>query len=116
MKSIFLEAVGDNFRNKVIEYFVECRELDVAISDIIERYNLNKATTYNLIKELLKKEIIKPTRKVGNTQLYKINRDNVISIALINLFDACLDSYVDDFTQKQAICVKVKTPEKNRKR
>lgn len=117
MKSAFLETVGVTFRNEVLEYFLMCRELDIAIADIIEEYNLNKATTYTVINELLAKGIITTTRKIGNTQLYKINRENIISQQLIKLFDSCLAKVAEKYRkkEKQVITIKNKINGKRKK-
>ncbi|MBS3121725.1 hypothetical protein J4434_02480 [Candidatus Woesearchaeota archaeon] len=116
MKSAFLETVGFTFRNKVLEYFLMCRELDIAIADVIEEYNLNKATTYTVINELLAKEIIKPTRKIGNTQLYNLNKNNIISQQLIRLFDDCIAKVVEEYREKEKQVITIKNKIKEKKK
>ncbi|MBI4453102.1 hypothetical protein HY636_00495 [Candidatus Woesearchaeota archaeon] len=117
MTSAFLEAIGESPRNKVLEYFVECDALDVAITDIIEEYNLNKATTYNVINELLNQRIIKPTRKIGNTQLYRIDKENRISQLLIKMMNDCIAKVAEEYGEKEKpmITVKNKVKEKRKK-
>jgi predicted transcriptional regulator len=108
MESAFMDVVGFTNRNKVIEYFLMCKELDVAIAEIIEEYNMNKATTYNVIKELLSKKIIKETKKIGNTQLYKLNEKNRVSQDLINVFNTCLRRVCEEYGEKEKITIKPK--------
>ena len=112
MKSAFMDVVGFTNRNKVIEYFLICRRLDVTIAEIIEEYNMNKATTYNVIKELLRKEIIKETKKVGNTQLYKLNEENKVSQDLVIVFNMCLNRVCEEYGEKEKIAVKKIKPKK----
>lgn len=117
MTSAFLETMGESPRNKVLEYFVECDTLDIAISDIIEEYNLNKATTYNLINKLLFQKIIIPTRKVGNTQLYRLNKENHVSQILMNIMNDCIARVAEEYgeKEKQVITIKNKVKEKRKK-
>lgn len=109
MTSAFLETMGESPRNKVLEYFVECNALDVAISDIIEEYNLNKATTYNLINKLLSQKIIIPTKKVGNTQLYRLNKENHISQILMNIMNDSIARVAEEYRKKEKQVVTIKS-------
>jgi len=88
--TMFMDVVGYTPRNMVLEYFLECRILDVAVSDIIEEYRLSKGTVYAMINEFVKQKLVVPSRIVGNTQLYKLNLENPVAHALAKLFDECL--------------------------
>ena len=105
-QSAFLEVMGDSPRNRILQYFVECDNLDVAIADIIEEHKLNKATAYNEIKKIIKQEIIKQSRKVGNTQLYRLNKENRISKDLLKVMEICIDRVCEEYGEKEKIAVK----------
>ncbi len=105
--TMFMDVVGYNPRNMVLEYFLETRVLDVAASDIVEVYRLSKGTVYSLITEFVKHKIIIPTRVVGNTQLYKLNLESPVAQALVKLFDECLTKGCDEYMAEHPISVKV---------
>ncbi len=96
----FCELFGATPRNRILEFFLEMRELDFAMCDVIEETGLNKATAYSTMEELVKYQIIIPTRKVGKTQLYKlnINRDDVQ--LLIEIFNKILRRMARKYEEK----------------
>lgn len=86
----FCNIFGDTLRNKVLEFFLEGHELDYAVSTVAEELDLNRATAYNIIEDLLKEEIIEESRRIGNTQLYKLNKEKPKVKALMKAFNAAL--------------------------
>ncbi|MBT4541174.1 hypothetical protein HOC35_06705 [Candidatus Woesearchaeota archaeon] len=108
-QSAFLEVMGDSPRNRILQYFVECDNLDIAIADVIEEHKLNKATAYNEIKKIIKQEIIKQSRKVGNTQLYRLNKENRISRDLLKIMEICIDRVCEEYAEKEEIPIKTKS-------
>ncbi|MBI3033476.1 hypothetical protein HYY69_08435 [Candidatus Woesearchaeota archaeon] len=99
----FCELFGATPRNRILEFFLEMRELDFAMSDIIQETGLNKATAYNTMEELVKHQIIIPTRTVGKTQLYKLNmkRDDVQ--LLMDIFNRILKKMAKKHEQ-EVVC------------
>ena len=100
MKSVFLDVVGYTPRNKILEYFVMARKLDVTISEIIDEYNMNKATTYNVVKEL-------PSDIVLVTAISKANR---LLEYLPNGIDSVIYEDHHNFTQKDIDEIVLKYP------
>ncbi len=68
----FAKTLGVTPRNAIIEYFVEMPHLDHSLGDVAKEYELNRATTYNIARDLVVQKIIEPTRIVGKTQLYRL--------------------------------------------
>ena len=108
MKSVYLDVVGYTPRNKVLEYFVMARKLDVTISEIIDEYGMNKATTYNVVRDLLKEKKIVPTKKIGNTQLYRINLKDSTCQMLVEIFNKCIEKVCEEYAEKEKITIKPK--------
>lgn len=86
----FCDLFGATSRNRVLEIFLEGREIDNSLGNIAEEGNINRATVYNAVRELLGQEVIVPTRKVGKTQLYKLNLNNSNVKAIAKVFDLTL--------------------------
>jgi len=87
--SVFLDYVGDNPRMRILQYLIEGRELDYTLTDMLNA-GVSWGTLNSLIPKLLELNIIVKTRKIGRATLYKINKDNVISRKLIELYDKIL--------------------------
>ncbi len=85
-QSIFLNYVGDSPRMRVLQYFIEGRDMDYTLTDLLNA-GVSWGTLNFLIPELIALEIIKKTRKIGRATLYKINEQNEFSIQLIKLYD-----------------------------
>lgn len=88
--TLFREVAGDSVRNRVLEYAIEGREINFAPSDITKEYNHSRANTYLSIKNLVKEKILIKSRKIGNTQTYILNKNNIRAKMAIAAFDAIL--------------------------
>ena len=88
----FCTVFGATPRNRILEFFLEMRELDLAIGDVAEEIGLNKATTYNTVEVLIKEDFIVQTRKVGKVQLYKLNLQKSEVKVLIVAFNKVLNA------------------------
>lgn len=86
-KGEFSRIFGDSNRNKIIEFFLEMRELDFSISDLAKELKFSRATAYNTVEELINKKYIIPTRKSSGAQLYKLNTKNTDVILLLKVFN-----------------------------
>lgn len=87
---VFCEIYGTTPRNRILEFFLEGRELDFGIGDVAAEIEMNRATCYNTMKELLEEGLIIPTRKIGKTQLYKINIVKAEVKILVQAFNLAL--------------------------
>ena len=101
----FCEVFGVNPRNRVLEFFLTFRSCDSCIGDIAEETGLNRATTYNVMEELIKEKYVIPTRKVSGTQLYKLNKEkNEVNI-LLKAFKMVLKKILDEYVEKEKLYV-----------
>ena len=93
----FCEIMGVNPRNRVLELFLEGHEIDFATGDVARITGLNRATTYNTIKELLDESFINFSRKVSGSQLYKLNLDKPEVKLLIKAFNLVLENMMSQY-------------------
>ncbi len=89
-RTLFTEVLGENAKIKVIEFFVENRELDFGVADVAEETELSRQAVYNVIEELTKKSIIQKSRQLQNKQFYKLNEKSKVVKQLEALFDQIL--------------------------
>ena len=103
----FCEVFGIAPKNRILEFFLEMRELDFSIGDIAKETGLNRATAYNTMEELLKKGYIVPTRKVSGGQLYKLNGEREEVKVLIKSFNLILKEVANEYAVERNIKRKV---------
>ena len=95
----FCEIFGCNPRNRILEFFLEMRELDFSIGDVAKETGLNRATTYNTMEGLIREGYILPTRKVSGGQLYNLNMDKPEVNMLIQSFNFVLHGIVKGYAE-----------------
>jgi DNA-binding transcriptional ArsR family regulator len=88
-ESIFLEHVGDNPRMRTLQYFIEGRDFDYTLTDLLNA-GVSWGTLNTLVPKLLELGIVIKTRKIGRATLYKINQKNIAVKQLVELYDNLL--------------------------
>ena len=90
METLFRKALGDTPKIRVLEFLIEGRELDYSISDIAEGAEIGRTTLFRIWEDLIKTQMITPTRQIGNAKLYKLNLDNIFVKKLTEIFDSII--------------------------
>lgn len=103
-KSIFLEHVGDTPRMRILQYFIEGRDFDYTLTDLLNA-GVSWGTLNSLIPKLVALGIVLKTRKIGRATLYKINQQNVMVKQLITLYDTLILHQLNLMEQKMQISV-----------
>ena len=98
-QSIFLDYVGDTPRMRALQYFIEGREFDYMLTDLLKA-QVSWGTLNSLIPILAKKGVIIKTRKIGRATLYKINQANQVIKQLISLYDSLILQQLSKVEQK----------------
>ncbi len=98
-ESIFLEHVGDNPRMRILQYFIEGRDFDYTLTDLLNA-GVSWGTLNQLVPKLLKLDMITKTRKIGRATLYKINQQNETAKQLITLYDKLILKQLETIEQK----------------
>ncbi len=92
--SIFLDHVGDTPRMRILQYFIEGRDFDYILTDLLNA-GVSWGTLNSQVPKLLSLGILITTRKIGRTTLYKINKDNFAAQQLITLYDHLIIQQLD---------------------
>lgn len=101
-ESIFLEHVGDNPRMRVLQYFIEGRDFDYTLTDLLHA-GVSWGTLNQLVPKLLGLGIVTKTRKIGRATLYKINQQNETAKQLITLYDKLILKQLEAIEQKMIL-------------
>jgi len=88
--TIFREALGDSPVIRVLDFLIEGRGLDYSLTDIAENANIGWMTLHRIWDNLLRFNIVVPTRKIGRAKLFKLNEENPAVEKLIKLYDTLL--------------------------
>jgi len=87
-KSLFIEFMGDSPTIRVLDYLLIEGDIDFSISDMARNSGVGRTTLYRIWNVLLEKNIILPTRIIGKSKLYKLNKDNIAIRKLIEIDNA----------------------------
>ncbi len=102
-KTAFLKKIGDNARNRVLEFFIEGRGLDYAKQDVAEETKVSRQTIYKIIEEFIENDFIVFSRKAGKTNLYKLNEKSRIVKSFIDIFEAAIREEINKATNNKTL-------------
>ena len=75
-KSAFLEYFGDTPKLRFLDFLIGNHFFDFNMTDMAKEANISYNSLKSFFGEFLEKEIIIKTRKVGKSDMYKLNMDN----------------------------------------
>jgi hypothetical protein len=75
-KSVFVEYFGDYPLIRVLDFLILGRNLDYSMTEIARNAGIGWTSFSEIWPDLVKKDIVTYTRKIGNARLYKLNMDN----------------------------------------
>ncbi|NYZ60652.1 hypothetical protein H0O01_03060 [Candidatus Micrarchaeota archaeon] len=84
-KSLFVNFLGDTPLVRVMDFFIGNSIFDYTKTDIAENSDVSRASLYTVWPQLEQYGIVKASRKIGNTTLYRLNKENPVVQKLIEL-------------------------------
>lgn len=75
-KSFFIEYFGDLPRIRIIDFLIDNLMYDYSLVEIAKGAGVAYTTLIDIFPDLIKKEIVKQTRKVGKSKMYQLNKEN----------------------------------------
>ena len=79
-----MNIFGNGTLVRVIDYLVDI-QIDVSILDVCDGANISRKTAEKLLTHLTIVGVVKKTREVGRTEMFKINQDNEIAQEIIKI-------------------------------
>ena len=89
-ETLFRDYFGNSPKLRILEYLIVGRTLDYSLTDITKGAEVAWKTTLKLMPELVKSNVVVPTRTIGNAKLYKINEKSLVAKLIIQTFDNML--------------------------
>jgi len=98
-KSALLKILGNGPTGKLLEHLLMGREFDYTVADIHEGTRLSRLTIEKKLKEMIEDKIVNKTRKIGKSQLYKINLKDYRVQALLQLLEAVIEKQEEKISE-----------------
>ena len=84
-ESIFIEVFGNNPIMKVLDFLITFQLFDYPMTEIAKNSEVSYSTLQTFWDRLEKNKIVIKTRRVGKSDLYRLNTDNPAIKQLIKL-------------------------------
>lgn len=106
-ETLLIRCLGNSATLRIIDFFLDNRLFDYTKSEIIENVNIGRATFFKYWKELEEFGVVRVTRKIGKSKLYKLNEGSEVVKKLVMLDSAlskkAMEKAVEEQLTKQAI-------------
>lgn len=84
-KSIFIEYFGNSPYIRVLDFLLVGQDFDYSMTEVARGAGVGWNAFTKIWKQLFDKDIIVPTREIGNAKLFKLNKENPAVQKLIKL-------------------------------
>ena len=84
-KTFFLEQLGDTPRLRVLDFLIGSHFFDFPMTEIARESNVSYNSIVTFFNDFIKSGIIIRTRKVGKSDYYKLNLENLFVKNLMRL-------------------------------
>ena len=102
-KSLLVEFLGDTPLIRVMDFLIENSIFDYTKTEIADNADISRASLYKIWPALEKYEIVKESRKIGNTTMYRLDKDNPVVQKLIELDLKIAKEFADSLVEGQAV-------------
>ena len=87
-ETLLIRCLGNSPALRIVDFFLDNRLFDYTKSEIIENLNMGRATFFKYWRELEEFGVVKVTRKIGKSKLYKLNEKSEVVKKLVMLDSA----------------------------
>lgn len=99
--SSFVLVMGNTPFVRVIDFLLENRPFDYSKTQIAKNSDVGWSTLHGIWKVLEKTKIVKQTRTVGKSQMYKLDEENPVVRKLIELDAKITEMYADRIAEEE---------------
>ena len=86
MASLFLKLMGDNPRNRILDFFIVSTDWDYSLKEIAKNSKVGYSTVKLIMPDFVKAKWIVPRRKISKIKLYHLNKKNPDVVRFVNSF------------------------------
>jgi hypothetical protein len=91
-----LEAIFQNTTARVLDFLVLNQKFDYSAPEISKTTQIPLRTLQRVLPNLVKKEIVKETGRIGNTRMYMLNTDSELAKLLRQFILATINIEIDN--------------------
>ncbi|MDP7141299.1 MAG: hypothetical protein QF362_00965 [Candidatus Woesearchaeota archaeon] len=84
-KSVFIEYFGDYPLIRVLDFLILGRDMDYSMTEIAKNSGVGWTAFSEIWLQLIEKDIVTFTRKIGNAKLFRLNVENLWVKELIKM-------------------------------
>ena len=99
-ESKFVERFGNTPQVRVIDFLIENQVFDHSKTEIVGGSNVTRKTLDTFFGNLIKTGMVTSTRKIGKSQLYKLNERNIVVQKLLEI-DKALNLEITDEIERE---------------
>ena len=102
-KSSFVLVFGESPFVKVLDFFLNFEDFDYPIAFISKETETKWESVEKIVKMLIKKGVVKKTRKLGKAWLYMFNKENDLAKLLLEIDIKISDFFIKEELERQKI-------------
>ena len=99
---MFQDIFGHNSKTRILDFLTDHPRFEYSITEIAEKTEVSRPTTYKVVDTLLEKKLIIKTRESGQSSLYKLNLENKL-VRMILKFDYEIASKVAEIEAEDTV-------------
>lgn len=99
-KSLFVEFFGDYPIIRVLDFLIENEIFDYTKKEIAKNSGVSWNTMETFWDKLVEKEIVVRTRKIGKSEMFKLNTENPVVQKLIEFDKKLMISSIEDLKER----------------
>ena len=84
-ESVFIQVFGNSPIMKVLDFLMDFQAFDYPLTEIAKNSGVSYSTLQTFFEKLVENKIVIKTRRVGKSDLYKLNTENPAVQQLIKL-------------------------------
>ena len=84
-ETVFIEVFGNNPIMKVLDFLITFQAFDYSLTEIAKNSGVGYSTLQTFWEKLERNNIVIKTRRIGKSDLYKLNTDNPAVKQLVKL-------------------------------
>ncbi len=102
-KSLFLKQFGDTPQLRVLDFFIDNHFFDFPLTEIARESNVSYNSLKLIMPQFVHNGIVYKTRRIGKSNYYKLNMDNILVKNLIKLDWMLVEKSIENMGKKQEI-------------
>ena len=100
-KSIFLRTFGDTPILRALDFLATYSMYDYSMTDIANNSGIGYTTLKLFWKDFTDKSIVIQTRTVGKAKMYRLNKNNIVVMDFLKLYNTITEKETDKIIAKE---------------